>query len=128
MIDHVSLAVRNLAASTDFYEKILAGLGLSKLVVREHTVGFGKRYPEFWINSRPDMRRDAPDSGFHICLRARTPEMVDNFHKAACSVGGQDDGKPGLRPQYSEHYYAAFIKDLDGNRIEAVTFIEPSEE
>ena len=128
MIDHVSLAVRNLSASTEFYERVLATLGLSKLVVREGTVGFGKRYPEFWLNSRPDMRTGETSSGFHVCLRARTSKMVDAFHKTACSAGGQDDGKPGLRQQYSDQYYAAFIRDLDGNRVEAVTFIEQRDE
>jgi catechol 2,3-dioxygenase-like lactoylglutathione lyase family enzyme len=64
----------------------------------------------------------APDSGAHVGLRVRTTELVDAFHAAALAAGGTSDGAPGLRPQHGEGYYAAFIRDPDGNRIEAVTF------
>jgi catechol 2,3-dioxygenase-like lactoylglutathione lyase family enzyme len=126
MIDHVSVAVRDLAAAVDFYEAVLAPLGLAKLVGRATDVGFGKRYPEFWINSRPALVPLAPDSGTHIALRAASAAAVDAFHAAALAAGGRCDGPPGLRPQYSEGYYAAFIRDPDGNRIEAVTFLGKS--
>jgi catechol 2,3-dioxygenase-like lactoylglutathione lyase family enzyme len=65
------------------------------------------------------------DAGGHVALRVRTIELVDAFHAAALAAGGTSDGAPGLRPQHGEGYYAAFIRDPDGNRIEAVTF--PSE-
>lgn len=123
MIDHVSVAVRDLDASARFYETVLATLGLAKLEARPATVGFGKRYAEFWINKRPTMTGVAPDSGTHICLRARSTDMVDAFHAAAMAAGGSSDGSPALRPQHGEGYYAAYIRDLDGNRIEAVTFV-----
>lgn len=124
MIDHVSVAVRDLAAGTGFYEPLLQTIGLSKLVERADTVGFGKRYPEFWINVRKSMASVEPDSGVHICLRTRTRESVDAFYATALENGGVDDGEPGFRPQYSDTYYGAFIRDPDGNRIEAVTFLE----
>lgn len=122
MIDHVSIAVRDLAASTRFYETLLATVGYAKLVTRADTVGFGKRYPEFWLNHRPGMAAVDPDSGAHVCLRAPSSEAVDAFHAAA--LGAADDGAPGRRPEYSAGYYAAFVRDPDGNRIEAVTFLE----
>ncbi len=122
MIDHVSVAVRHLAASTRFYETVLATLGLAKLEQRSATIGFGKIYPEFWINLRNAMEPVAAASGAHVCFRARTIEMVDAFHATAIAAGGSSDGAPGLRPQHGEGYYAAFVRDLDGNRIEAVTF------
>ena len=122
MIDHVSVAVRDLAASTRFYEAVLATLGLTKLEQRPATAGFGKTYPEFWINLRRAIEPVAAASGAHVCFRARTIEMVDAFHAAALAAGGSSDGAPGLRPQHGDGYYAAFIRDLDGNRIEAVTF------
>lgn len=122
MIDHVSIAVRDLAASTSFYELALSAIGLSKLVEREGTVGFGKRYPEFWINSRPEMEGIEDDTGVHICLRAGSPAEVDSFHGAALEAGGADDGGPGERPEYGDGYYAAFVRDPDGNRIEVVRF------
>jgi catechol 2,3-dioxygenase-like lactoylglutathione lyase family enzyme len=124
MIDHVSIAVRDLPAATRFYEAVLATLGHAKLDSRDATVGFGKRYSEFWINHRPAMAPIAADAGAHVCLRAASVAAVDAFHAAALAAGGSSDGAPGLRPQHGEGYYAAFIRDPDGNRIEAVTFLD----
>src|SRR5579872_4654186 len=122
MIDHISVGVRDLERSARFYELILTPLGLAKLVTRPATVGFGKRYPEFWINLRPAMAPVAPESGNHVCFRAKSESEVDAFHQAALGAGGVSDGAPGLRPHDRVRYYAAFIRDPDGNRIEAVTF------
>jgi catechol 2,3-dioxygenase-like lactoylglutathione lyase family enzyme len=122
MIDHVSVPVRDLAAATLFYELLLGALGMSKLEARPATVGFGKKYPEFWINLRIDMMLTSPGHGAHVCFRARSTELVDAFHAAALNAGGESDGEPGYRPQHGDGYYAAFIRDTDGNRIEAVTF------
>ena len=72
-------------------------------------VGFGKKYPEFWINERDAMDRVADDSGVHICLRAPDTASVDAFHAAALKAGGTSDGEPGLRPHYYAGYYAAFV-------------------
>jgi catechol 2,3-dioxygenase-like lactoylglutathione lyase family enzyme len=122
MIDHVSVAVRDLERAARFYEATLAPLGLSRLVTRPATIGFGKNYPEFWINLRSDMASVKPGSGAHICLRAKSTQEVDAFHAAALQAGGGSDGAPGLRPHDRVRYYAAFVTDPDGNRIEAVTF------
>jgi catechol 2,3-dioxygenase-like lactoylglutathione lyase family enzyme len=123
MIDHVSVPVRDLAASTRFYEAVLGAVGLTALEKRPTTIGFGKQYAEFWINLREDARPAPANSGAHVCLRARAAEMVDAFHAAALANGGTSDGAPGLRPQHGDGYYAAFIRDPDGNRVEAVTFV-----
>jgi catechol 2,3-dioxygenase-like lactoylglutathione lyase family enzyme len=125
MIDHVSVPVRDLAPAARFYESVLGAIGYDKLEVRPHTIGFGKKYPEFWINLRAAMPPLADDSGSHVGLRVRTADLVDAFHAAALAAGGTSDGAPGLRPQHGEGYYAAFIRDFDGNRIEAVTFLQP---
>ena len=125
MIDHISVGVSDLNRAAGFYQATLAPLGLVRLVTRPATVGFGKAYPEFWINLRADMARVEPDSGAHICLRAKSSGEVDAFHAAALNAGGSSDGAPGLRPHDRVRYYAAFVRDPDGNRIEAVTF--PSE-
>ena len=122
MIDHVSVGVSDLQRAARFYESALAPLGLSRLVTRPATVGFGKNYPELWINLRAGMAEVAPESGIHICLRAKSAGEVDAFHAAALDAGGQSDGVPGLRPHDRVRYYAAFVRDPDGNRIEAVTF------
>src|SRR3954447_24763362 len=122
MIDHASVGVRDLERSARFYEQALAPLGLSRLVTRPATIGFGRSYPEFWINLRPEMAPVPHDSGVHFCLRAKSAGAVDAFHAAAIEAGGRSDGAPGLRPHDRVRYYAAFIIDPDGNRIEAVTF------
>ncbi len=149
MIDHVSIAVRDLRKAEPFYAAVLAPLGMRKL--REWpnaAIGFGKTYPEFWINRREGMDRVGEDSGVHICLRAtdiravgvgedsgvhiclRATDIraVEDFHVAAIRAGGTSDGAPGVRAQYHSGYYAAFIRDPDGNRIEAVTFLREAAE
>jgi catechol 2,3-dioxygenase-like lactoylglutathione lyase family enzyme len=123
MIDHVSISVRDLDSAARFYEAVLGAIGYARLRNRPATVGFGKRYPEFWLNHRPGMPSVGPDTGTHICVRAPDADAVRRFHAAALAAGGTSDGEPGPRPQYSEGYYAAFIRDPEGNRIEAVTFV-----
>lgn len=124
MIDHISIAVRDIKVAEVFYTALLAPLGLTKL--REWpnaAIGYGKKYPEFWINRRSDMAPVVHDSGVHICLRALSTDVVDAFHAAALACGGTSDGAPGPRAEYNHRYYAAFVRDPDGNRIEAVTFV-----
>ena len=122
MIDHVSIGVRDLERARRFYDAVLGTLGFTQLRENPGTVGYGKRYPEFWINHRPGLA--ASDTGVHVCLRAPSAETVDAFHTAALRAGAKSDGAPGLRPEYSASYYGAFISDPDGNRIEAVTFLK----
>ncbi|MDQ0464665.1 catechol 2,3-dioxygenase-like lactoylglutathione lyase family enzyme [Caulobacter ginsengisoli] len=122
MIDHLSLAVRDLAASAAFYEALLEPLGYRRLVEREATVGFGKRYPEIWLNHRPGRVPEPDGTGLHVCLRAASQEAVQAFHQAALDRGGKSDGAPGPRTAAMTGYYAAFILDLDGNKLEAATF------
>jgi catechol 2,3-dioxygenase-like lactoylglutathione lyase family enzyme len=122
MIDHISVGVSDLDRSAKFYEAALGALGLSRVVTRPRTVGFGKSYPEFWINLREGLPRVTPGSGVHICLRARTTDEIDAFHAAALAAGGASESAPSIRPHERVRYYAAFVTDPDGNRIEAVTF------
>jgi catechol 2,3-dioxygenase-like lactoylglutathione lyase family enzyme len=121
MIDHVSIEVGDLVQATVFYDAVLATLGLKRLTTRDTTVGYGKKYPEFWLNQREDAGA-GPESGAHVALRCRSAGAVDEFHATALSLGGRCDGAPGPRPEYSDSYYAAFVRDPDGNRMEAVTF------
>jgi catechol 2,3-dioxygenase-like lactoylglutathione lyase family enzyme len=125
MIDHVSIPVRDLVASAAFYERVLAPLAYAKLVVRAATIGFGKKYPEFWLNERRDLRPAPADTGAHVCLRAPSEDAVRAFHRTALEQGGASDGEPGPRQAAVTTYYGAFIRDLDGNKIEAVTFSAP---
>jgi catechol 2,3-dioxygenase-like lactoylglutathione lyase family enzyme len=124
MIDHISISVRDLKAADRFYAGLLGTVGLTKL--REWpdaAIGYGKKYPEFWINLREGLKPFGADNGAHVALRVRDAAAVDAFHAAALAGGGTSDGAPGYRPEYNQTYYAAFIRDPDGNRIEAVTFI-----
>ncbi|HTQ13272.1 MAG TPA: VOC family protein [Rhizomicrobium sp.] len=122
MIDHVSIAVRDLAKSADFYERVLAPLGLSRMIERPGAVGFGKAYPELWLNARPSGPSAPEGTGSHVALRARSQEAVRAFHAAALAHGGRDEGGPGPRPAALTAYYGAFILDPEGNKLEAVNF------
>lgn len=122
MIDHVSLPVTDLKRAAAFYDSVLDPLGHRRLVSRENTIGFGKTYPEFWLNARETPA--ASSDGFHVALRARDMGMVRAFHAAAIANGGTCDGPPGPRDATNPGYYAAFIRDPFGNRVEAVTFVE----
>lgn len=122
MIDHVSIGVRDLAASITFYDAVMAALDYRRLETRETTAGWGKKYPEFWINQRGNA---VASDGAHICFRARSRELVDAFYDAALAAGGTSDGAPGLRPHHGDGYYAAFVRDREGNKLEAVTFVTP---
>lgn len=127
MIDHVSIGVSDLKAATHFYKSVLAALDYELRDERPSTVGFGRRgktHSEFWLNFRPGMRPVPEDTGVHICLRTRSPEAVRSFHETALRLGARDDGGPSIRTIYSDNYYAAFFRDFDGNRIEAVAFVE----
>ena len=128
MIDHVSLPVRDLARARSVYDAMLAPLAMTRLIERPTTIGYGKTYPSLWLNARPDAVRPGPGSGLHICLRAPSAQAVEAFHAAALAGGGACDGPPGLRAQYLPNYFAAFIRDLDGNRLEAVVFLPGAEQ
>ena len=123
MIDHISIAVSDLAGSAAFYEAVLAPLELNRLITREGmTVGFGKKYPEFWLNAREGLAPQPETTGTHICLRAPSEEAVSAFHAAALAHGGRTAGDPGPRQAAFTTYFGAFIFDPDGNKIEAVYF------
>jgi len=124
MIDHLSLGVRDLARSRVFYDAVLAPLGYHRMFDLEDASGYGRSDPHplkeqalpFWITKNAD----GPALNGHVCFSAPFRGAVDAFHAAALAAGGRDNGKPGLRPEYHAHYYAAFIIDPDGYRIEAV--------
>lgn len=122
MIDHVSIAVSDLARAGSFFDAVLAPLELCRLATRERQIGYGKRYPELWLNLRAHMETVDDDTGAHVALRAPAPEAVDRFHAEAIATGGRCDGAPGWREAHVTRYYGAFVRDPDGNRIEAVTF------
>jgi catechol 2,3-dioxygenase-like lactoylglutathione lyase family enzyme len=119
MIDHVSIGVRDLARAKHFYDTALPPLGYRCLSEGDASLGYGSEVAVFWIASAERPVPPDEESGLHLCFVAPTRESVDAFHAASLGAGGRDNGAPGLRPQYGPNYYAAFIVDPDGYRIEA---------
>ena len=121
MISHVSIGAKDLPASKAFYDQTLLPLGMKCLAQGDGYLGYGAARPEFWIlAAKRPVKADA-ESGLHFCLEAPSRKAVDSFHAAALNSGGHDNGKPGIRKDYGENYYAAFVIDPDGYRIEAFT-------
>jgi catechol 2,3-dioxygenase-like lactoylglutathione lyase family enzyme len=119
MINHVSIGVRDLIKAGRFYDAAMAPLGYKRLYDSAEALGYGADSPKLWVMrvERPVPADEA--SGLHLCLDAANRAGVDRFHEAAMKAGGRDHGKPGVRKDYGENYYAAFVIDPDGYRIEA---------
>jgi catechol 2,3-dioxygenase-like lactoylglutathione lyase family enzyme len=123
VIDHVSIAVGELARSAAFYDAVLATVGLRRRKEREGAIGWGPddvAPPVFWIHERRGARAATPGLGLHVSFRARSRDEVHAFHAAALARGGRDAGAPGPRPEYTAGFYGAFAFDPDGTKIEAV--------
>jgi catechol 2,3-dioxygenase-like lactoylglutathione lyase family enzyme len=119
MIDHLSIGVRDIARTRKFYDAVLVPLGYRCVSPGETSLGYGKETASFWILASPNPVPADLQSGLHICFTAPTRKSVDAFHKAALAADGGDNGRPGLRSDYGANYYAAFVLDPDGYRIEA---------
>jgi catechol 2,3-dioxygenase-like lactoylglutathione lyase family enzyme len=118
VIDHIGFEVIDLARSARFYDAVLYALGARRMVQSEHAVAYGINAPQVWIVVRG--RAPAPGYG-HLALQASGKAAVDAAHAAGLVGGGTDDGPPGIRPQYGERYYAAYLRDPDGLRVEVVS-------
>jgi len=121
VIGHISIGVKDVETSKRFYDAVLQPLGY-RMIRRARSgagCGYGADVIFFWVMAAE--RPVLPDekSGLHVCFAAPSGAAVDAFHAAALQAGGQDNGAPGLRPIYGDDYYAAFIVDPDGYRIEA---------
>jgi catechol 2,3-dioxygenase-like lactoylglutathione lyase family enzyme len=123
MLDHVSITVSDIAQAEPFYDAIMSALGVMKVGARGDWLGYGERarpeHPErVYLSIRKGDKPD-PVFGRHWCFKAATRTMVDDFWRTGLAAGGIDQGVPGLRT-YHAGYYAAFLSDPDGNRLEAV--------
>jgi len=121
MITHVSIGVRDADRSKSFYDAVLEPLGYKCLRAAKTLVGYGYGADSisFWVFSAERPVPADEKSGLHFCFTAPDAAAIDAFHAAALGSGGRDNGAPGLRPIYGPDYYAAFIIDPDGYRIEA---------
>ena len=119
MLDHVSIGVRDANSSKRFYDAALAPLGYSCLGQSPGSLGYGAKTVQLWVNDAGHPVPANRDSGLHFCFAALSRAGVDAFHTAALREGGKDNGPPGLRAAYGDNYYAAFVIDPDGYRLEA---------
>lgn len=122
MLHHVSLGTADLDRARDFYDPVMRELGLQRTLDVEDAVGYGAGITSFSLNIPADGKAAAPGNGVHVAFEVERRERVDAFYRAALAAGGVGDGEPGLRPHYDPNYYAAFVRDPDGNKIEALTF------
>ncbi|WP_455273423.1 VOC family protein [Rhizobium herbae] len=119
MFDHVSIGVKDLARALRFYDAILTPLGYERLSKTDTVIGYGSDRISLWIAQVETPVPADRGSGLHFCFVAPNAAAVDAFHAAGVSNGGEDNGLPGLRPEYSQFYYAGFLVDPDGYRLEA---------
>jgi catechol 2,3-dioxygenase-like lactoylglutathione lyase family enzyme len=119
-VSHVSLGTNDYLRAKAFYDAVLATLQIRCVMDFPGGAGYGRQFPEFWIQAPHDRGRASAGNGVHVCFFASSQEEVRAFHAKAIELGGKDDGAPGPRPEYSRDYYAAFVRDLDGNKIEAM--------
>lgn len=125
-LDHVSVGCKDVKKAKVFYDAVLGALDIAPVYPVEIggaliAVGYGDRTaPYFWVQLPFNRQPASFGNGVHVCFRAATREAVDQFYLKALEHGGIDDGQPGLRTEYHPSYYAAFIRDPDGNKIEAV--------
>jgi catechol 2,3-dioxygenase-like lactoylglutathione lyase family enzyme len=118
MIDHVGFEVSVLTRSAAFYDAVFHALGARRMLESEHAIAYGMNGPEVWIV----VRGLGPGPGYgHLALSANGKAAVDAAYAGGLAGGGTDDGPPGPRPQYGRRYYAAYMKDPDGLRVEVTS-------
>jgi len=119
MLDHVSFGVSDIKRAGKFYDAALKPLGYSRLSDGDSSLGYGEDAVALWLLASKKPVKPDLESGLHFCFVASDRAAVDAFYAAALKQGGKDNGKPGVRADYSPKYYAAFVIDPDGYRIEA---------
>jgi catechol 2,3-dioxygenase-like lactoylglutathione lyase family enzyme len=123
MLHHVSIGVADVERAAQFYDAVLSKLGFNRVMeIMPYGIAYGLKFPQFWLQRPRDHNAPSAGNGAHIAFSANSKAAVNAFHAAAVNGGGSDDGAPGYRPQYTPEYYGAFVRDLDGHKIEAVFF------
>lgn len=123
MLHHVSLGTADLDRARAFYDPVMHELGLRRTFESDEAVGYGAGLTVFSLNLPANGAPATVGNGVHIAFEVERRAAVDAFFRVALAKGGTDDGAPGLRPEYDPNYYAAFVRDPDGNKIEALTFV-----
>ncbi len=122
-LSHVTIGTNDIEQAKGFYDALLEPLGGARTVTHEHVLGYGlgeTGQTVFWVVSPFDRQTATVGNGTHIAFNAATRADVDAFHGTALANGGADEGPPGLRPHYHDNYYGAYVRDLDGNKLQAV--------
>lgn len=122
MVHHISLGTADLQRARAFYDPVMRELGLHRTLDVDEAIGYGAGITVFSLNLPADGAPASPGNGVHVAFEVEKRAAVDAFFREAIAHGGVGDGEPGLRPEYDGHYYAAFVRDPDGNKIEALTF------
>jgi catechol 2,3-dioxygenase-like lactoylglutathione lyase family enzyme len=117
MIDHFGINCSDMDAATTFYDRVLATLGHRRLMDFGVAVGYGTTKPDFWLSTFDGI---GPNRETHIAFIAESVEQVRAFHAAATEAGADELNAPRMWPEYHDHYYGAFVRDPDGNNVEAV--------
>jgi catechol 2,3-dioxygenase-like lactoylglutathione lyase family enzyme len=125
VLSHVSLGTNDYPPAKAFYDAVLGTLQIACVMDFPGAAGYGRKFPEFWIQAPHDGGKASVGNGVHVSFLANSQEEVQAFHARALQLGGRDDGAPGLRKEYDDNYYAAFVRDLDGNKIEAMLLLTP---
>ena len=123
MLSHVSLGTNDAARAAAFYDPVLAVLGIRPGKRRGDSVDYSAAAIGFSLEGPVDGKPASVGNGVHVAFVAESRAAVDEFHRVALANGGSDAGAPGLRPEYDANYYGAFVRDPDGNKIEAVCFM-----
>ena len=127
MLHHVSVGVTDVERAARFYDSVLGALGYKRVLeILPYAIAYGESAPNFWIGLPHDHSPCTAGNGVHIGFKAKTKAMVESFHRAALEGGGTDEGAAGPRPDYGPDYYGAFVRDPDGNKLEAVLAPETS--
>ncbi len=122
MIHHVSVGSNDIGRAKAFYDPLMCLIGFRLLKMSDRAAHYGASDIVFSLETPVDGRAASPGNGVHIAFQAPDRETVRRFYESALANGGADEGAPGIRENYNANYYGAFIRDLDGNKIEVVTF------
>lgn len=125
IIHHLSVGTNHPEKAYEFYDRVLATIGAKRIAdFSPHAVAYGKLFPEFWVHPPCNGEKADVGNGWHVSFYATSENMVQEFYQAAIEAGATCDGKPGSREPYGPCYYGCFIRDLDGNKIEATFWDE----
>jgi len=129
MFSHVTIGTNDIERAVAFYDAVFGTLGIKRFFLESAYAGYGDKHSDqTWVMKPFDGKPATVGNGTHIAFMAPSRGAVDAFHAAALAHGGSDEGAPGLRPEYHPTYYGAYVRDPDGNKIQAVCHSPPGDD